>query len=108
MRKTKPRMARADEVIISRDGEEAIIEFLKKEIAAAHLRIGPEIQGMSDEESLSVYNQTIAAQIRRRDELGEYVVVKVPAGSPQIVHRPDTANGWTPNAALHLLRRGLS
>ena len=38
----RPRIARLDQVRISRDGEDAIIEFHDPEIAVTHLRIGPQ------------------------------------------------------------------
>ena len=83
-RKKRPRIARLDQVRISRDGEDGIIEFHDPEIATTHLRVGPRVQNMTDEEILLVFNRTVAAQLRRRDELGEYVAVEVPVGSPQV------------------------
>ena len=59
-RKKKPRIARLDQVRISRDGEEAIIEFLDPAIATTHLRIGPQVQTMTDEEILLVFNRTVS------------------------------------------------
>ena len=99
-RKKRPRIARPDQVRISRDGEDAIIEFLDPEIATMHLRIGPQVQKMTDEEILLVFNRTIAAQIRHRDELGEYVAVEIPVGSPQVERHPGTVNEWTPRGGV--------
>ena len=61
MRKKRPRIARLDQVRISRDGEDAIIEFSDPAITTTHLRIGPRLQQMSDEDILIVFNRTIAA-----------------------------------------------
>lgn len=77
MRRKRPRIARLDQVRISRDGEYVTIEFRDSDVATTHLRIGRQVQEMSDAEILLVFNQTIAAQIRNRDELGEYVAVEV-------------------------------
>jgi hypothetical protein len=55
---------------------------------------------MTDEEVLLVFNQVVAAQIRNRDELGEYVAVEVPAGSPQIQHHPECVNEWSPRGGV--------
>jgi hypothetical protein len=99
-RKKKPRIARPDQVRISREGEDAIIEFLDPEVATTHLRIGPQVQDMTDEDVLLVFNQVIAAQIRNRDELGEYVAVEIPIGSPQVEHQPETVNEWVPRGAV--------
>ena len=40
-RKKRPRIARLDQVRVSRDDEDAIIEFVIGSIATTHLRIGP-------------------------------------------------------------------
>jgi hypothetical protein len=100
MAKKRPRIARLDQVRISRDGEDAIIEFRDPTISTTHLRIGPRVQQMSDEEILLVFNQTIAAQIRNRDELGEYVAIEVPVGSPQLAYDPRTSNKWSPRGGV--------
>ncbi|MGA2066688.1 MAG: hypothetical protein ABSG86_17055 [Thermoguttaceae bacterium] len=99
-RKKKPRIARLDQVKISRDGDDAIIEFLDPAIATTHLKIGPQLREMTDEAILHLFNQVIAAQIRNRDELGEYVAVEVPLGSPQVERCPGTANRWSPRGGV--------
>jgi nitrogen fixation protein len=99
-RKKKPRIARLDQVRISREGEDAIIEFLDAEIATTHLRIGPEVGMMTDEDILLLFNQVIAAQIRNRDELGEYVAVEVPVGSSQVERFPGTMTEWVPRGGV--------
>jgi hypothetical protein len=55
---------------------------------------------MTDEEILLVFNQTIAAQIRNRDELGEYVAIEVPVGSPQVKYDAGTVNQWSPRGGV--------
>ncbi len=37
---------------------------------------------------------------RNRDELGEYVAVEIPVGSPQVEHKPESVNQWVPRAAV--------
>jgi hypothetical protein len=100
MRKKKPRIARPDQVRISREGEDAIIEFLDSETATTHLSIGPQVRQMTDEEILLLFNRVIAAQIRNRDELGEYVAIEVPVGSPQVQHHPESVNQWSPRGGV--------
>jgi len=100
MRKKRPRIARLDQVRISRDGEDAIVEFLDPAFATTHLRIGPQVQRMTDEEILLIFNQTIATTIRNHDELGEYVAVEVPVGSPQVERFPGTMSGWVPRGGV--------
>ena len=100
MRKKRPRIARLDQVRIARDGEDAIIEFHDSAIATTHLRIGPQVRQMTDEEILLVFNQTIAAQIRNRDELDEYVAIEVPVGVSQVEHHPGFVNQWSPKGGV--------
>ena len=100
MPKKKPRIARLDQVRISREGEAAIIEFRDPAIATTHLAIGPEVQQMTDEEILLLFNRVVATQIRRRDELDPYVAIEVPVGSPQVECHPGTENGWSPRGGV--------
>jgi hypothetical protein len=100
MRKKRPRIARLNQVRISRDGEDAIIEFLDPAVATTHLRIGPRVQDTTVEDILLVFNRTIAAQVRHRDELGEYVAVEIPVGSSQVERRPGNASQWSPRGAV--------
>ncbi len=99
-RKKKPHIARLDQVRISHDGEDAIIKFLDPAIAATHLRIGQQVQQMTDEEILLVFNRTVASRVRLRDELGEYVAVEVPMGSPQVEPFPGTVTEWVPRGGV--------
>jgi len=96
MAKKRPRIARLDQVSISREGNDAVIEFRDPAIATTHLTIGPEVGGMTDEEILLLFNQVIAAQIRLRDRQPEYVAKEVPVGSPQVSRCPETTDEWVP------------
>ncbi len=85
MRIKKPRRASPDEVKISRSGEEAIIEFADPEISTTHLRIGSQVDQMSDQAILDVLNDIVDAQ----DQLladWENIVIEIPPGKPQIKH----------------------
>lgn len=50
MRKKRPSVATLDEVLISRDGDDAIIEFTDSSISTTHLKLGPEVQELSIEQ----------------------------------------------------------
>jgi len=100
MRYKRARISRIDQVRISRDGEDAVIESREGAFETTHLRIGPEVTGMSDEEILLLFNQVIAAGIRHRDELGEYVAIEVPVGSSQVTHYPRPINRWAPRGRV--------
>jgi hypothetical protein len=94
MRKQRPRIANLDEVRISRDGEDAIIEFLDSDVATTHLKLGPDVQRMSDQEILDSFNRFITAQRQRAAEY-EHIAVEVPPGSQQIEYF-EPGDQWTP------------
>ena len=98
MRKKRPRPATLDEVRISRDGEDAIIEFLDSTVATMHLKLGPEVQQMTDEEILDQFNAVVIAMQRRAAEY-EHVAVEVPPGSPQIKYF-EPGDQWVPRGAV--------
>jgi hypothetical protein len=83
MRIKKPRTARLDEVIISRKGEYAIIEFPEPGISTMNLKLGSKVQTMTDRQILIAFNKTVRAMEEMRRE---YVhrPVGIPAGKPQI------------------------
>jgi hypothetical protein len=83
MRKKKLRIATLDEVRISRDGDYAIIEFRDTNVATTHLKLGPEVHEMIDQEVLDRFNEVILAQQQMAAEY-QHVAVEVPPGSPQI------------------------
>jgi hypothetical protein len=76
-------IARLDEVIITREGDCAVIQYKEEGILTTHLKIGPEITGMSDEAILGLFNDTLRAQAQLAAEY-KHVAVEVPLGSPQI------------------------
>ncbi len=49
---------------ITRNGEEAVIEFVEPASSTTHFGIGPEIQGICDQEVLDLFNEHIRAQER--------------------------------------------
>lgn len=100
MRRKRARISRIDEVRILREGDDAIIESRESAFETTHLRISPEVTAMTDEEILLLFNQLIAAGIRHRDELGEYVAIEVPSGSSQVMHYPGSINQWAPRGMV--------
>jgi hypothetical protein len=74
-----------DEVTIWRDGDSAVIEFADENVGTVYLRLGPEVQQMSDIEILEKHNQVVEAQ---NELLHQYdnTVIEIPVGKPQIQH----------------------
>lgn len=98
MRKKKPRVAKLDEVRISRDGEDAIIEFIDATIATTQLKLGVEVHEMTDVEILDQFNAVMRAQQQMAAEY-EHVAMEVPIGSPQIKYF-EPGNHWEPRGAV--------
>ena len=62
MRFKKPYIAALDQVTIKREGEYAVIEYVEPNVSGVHLKIGPEVQEMTDEEILNVHNEILETQ----------------------------------------------
>ena len=83
MKRKERYIVRLDEVTISREDDSAVIQYKEAGIPTTHLKIGPEIAGMSDEAILELFNDTLRAQAQLAAEY-KHVAVEVPLGSPQI------------------------
>lgn len=83
MRRKKQRVARLDEVRITREEDAAVIAFLDGSGPITHLRIGPEMRGMSDAGILRGYNECVRAQ-EFLAATYHHVAVEVPPGQPQL------------------------
>ena len=94
MRKKRPRVASADEVRITRDGEAALIEFADSSIASTHLTIGPDMAEMTDQEILACYNDCVRAQAHAAATY-EHVNIEIPVGRPQIEYEARSRQ-WVP------------
>lgn len=90
----RPRVARIDEVDISRHENAAEISFRDGTVGSTMLTIGPGIASMTDVEILEAYNHTVRA-MQRSMEKYHHVAVEVPAGKPQISYFPQ-GDQWTP------------
>ncbi len=98
MKRKEQYIARLDEVTITREGDSAIIRYKEQGIMTTHLKIGPEIAGMSDEAILELFNDTLRAQAQLAAEY-KHVAVEVPLGSPQIKYFK-RGYQWCPRGAV--------
>ena len=64
-RMKKPRRASLDEVRIERDGAYAVITFADERVGGTQLKLGPEVQKMSDAEILERFNEIVTAMEAR-------------------------------------------
>jgi len=94
VRLKKPCIASPDQVKITREGEYAIIEYADSSIMTVHLKVGPEMGKMTDQDILDLHNDIIRAREEMADQY-EHVAVEIPPGRPQIEYHPK-ADQWTP------------
>lgn len=94
MRRKRPYIATLDQVRISREGDEAVIEYAESDIQITHLRLGSEVWQMTDQEILDCFNEGIAAREQLRAEY-EHVAIEIPPGKPQIEYF-NKGHQWTP------------
>lgn len=62
-RQKRPYIAKLDEVIITREGDTAIIEYETPHISSVHFKIGDKMHHMSDQDILDLYNDGIRARL---------------------------------------------
>jgi len=98
MRMKKPVRASFDQVRITREGTTAIIEHADSNISTTNLTIGGEIEIMSDQEILAVYNAIIASQEQSLREW-DNTVTEIPPGKPQIKFEK-RCNQWVPRGEI--------
>lgn len=94
MKQKKRYIARLDEVVISREGDAAIIAYKEQGVGTTHLTIGPEVAGMTDQEILDLHNECLREQAKRAASY-RYVAVEPPLGSTQIEYER-RCDQWVP------------
>lgn len=98
MRKPRPIVTSLNEVTITRENDSASIDYKDPAYASTHFQIGPEIELMTDQEIVDLYNETLREQARLAAQW-KHVVVEVPLGSPQIEYSPQ-CDQWTPRGSV--------
>ena len=98
MRKKRPHVAVLDELKIVRKGQYAEIEYCDPTVAGVTLKLGPEVQNMTDQEIVNRLNDVIQAQQKMAAE-HEYVAVEIPEGYPQIRYSED-CDQWVPRGGV--------
>jgi hypothetical protein len=98
MRKFRPLVTSLNEVSITRERDAAIIQYKDPAYGTTHLGIGPEVAGMSDQQIVDIYNDTLRAEAQLAAQY-QHLVVEVPLGSPQIEY-DSRCDQWTPRGTL--------
>ena len=91
-------IARLPEVIVTRDGDFARIEYKDGDIAATLLEIGPEIRQKSDSEIVELHNEGLRDKASAISE-NRQVAVEVPLGSAQIEYFA-RCDQWVPRGSV--------
>ena len=94
MRLKKPTRAIIDQVRITREGNDAIIDYADAGISGTRLTIGPDIATMTDREIIDVFNGILAAQERLLAAWDKTVTEESP-GERQIDYHEDS-DQWVP------------
>jgi hypothetical protein len=94
MRLQKPIRAIIDQVRITREGNDAIIDYADAGISGTRLTIGPDIATMTDREIVDVFNGILAAQERLLAAWNK-TVTEEPPGEKQIDYHEDS-DQWVP------------
>jgi hypothetical protein len=94
-----PFVASADQVRITRDGDNAIVEYADESVATTHINIGAaRLAAMTDDELLAFWNDHIeAGEIQRRALT--YTATEIPVGKPQVEFF-EGGNQWTPRGQV--------
>jgi hypothetical protein len=87
-----------DELKIVRKGQYAEIEYCDPTVAGVTLKLGPEVQNLTDQEIVNRLNNVIQAQENMAAEY-KYVVVEIPEGYPQIRYSED-CDQWVPRGGV--------
>jgi hypothetical protein len=98
MRKRKPIPAVIDQVRITRDGNDAIIEYADPTVSDTRLTIGPQIKTMTDRDIVDVFNGVMAAQAKLLADW-DRTVVEIPPGRPQMEFHKDSEQ-WIPRGEV--------
>jgi len=93
-RPKKPIIATMHAVRIYREGESAIINYKNPSIGGVHLKIGPNINEMTDQDILDLHNQILSKRDKFASEY-HHVAVEIPVDKPQIKYS-DNSTQWVP------------
>jgi hypothetical protein len=97
----RPFVASADQIRITRKGDDAIFEYADESVSTTYVRFGKEqLAAMTDEELLDWWNDGLRARDEHRENL-EYVATEIPLGKPQVEYF-EQGHQWTPRG--HVLR----
>jgi hypothetical protein len=98
VRLKKPIRATIDQVRVTREGNDAIIDYADPGISGTRLTIGPQIVTMTDRDIVDVFNGILIAQERLLAAWNK-TVVEEPLGGKQIDYHEESAQ-WVPRCDM--------
>jgi hypothetical protein len=98
MRKRRPAVASLDEVEITREGDDAVIEYKDRDIATTYFHVGPSLCGMTDQEILDEFNAVLQADAEASATY-EHVAIEIPNGRPQLRYFAP-GDQWVPRGGV--------
>ncbi len=91
-------LVRPDEVIVTRQGETALIQYKETGVPTTQLTLGPIIITLSDAQIVELYNDTLREHAALAASY-KNVAIEVPLGSPQIRHSKPS-DQWLPRGSV--------
>lgn len=98
MRKRRPAVASLNEVQITREGDDAVIEYKDPQIETTYFHVGPSLCGMSDQQILDEFNAVLRADAEAAASY-EHVAIEVPDGQPQLRYFAP-GDQWVPRGGV--------
>lgn len=98
MNRKKRYIVRLDEVNITREGDFAIIEYKESGVPSTQLKLGADINLMSDEMIVGAFNNMLRAQSQLAANY-KHVALEIPLGSPQIRYFAE-GDQWVPRGGV--------
>lgn len=98
MPRRMPAVASLDEVQITREGDDAVIEYKDPDIPTTYFHIGPSLCGMTDQQILDQFNDVLRADAEVAAAY-HHVAVEVPDGCPQIRYFAP-GDQWVPRGGV--------
>jgi len=94
MRFKKPYVASLNEVRIKKEGEYAVIRYREPDVGSVRLKIGPELEEMTEQDILDLHNRILEKQAEMVAQY-EHIAIEIPPGKPQLKWFREGAY-WTP------------
>jgi len=99
MPRIKRRVVTPSEVMITRNGDTAVINYSDPTMGAGtNMKVGPELSKMTDLDVVEMHNDTIRGMEEHR-EAHPFVAIEVPEGSPQIEYSKECCQ-WSPRGDI--------